>query len=210
MGTSLFFCVCECWKAEQRSSPAGSARLNARIGICGRDPLKGVFGNALCYSRLPVSPSAALASSMHTFIIPKSIALSTFSLLARLLPSRSRVAFSGTVAGLTFPLFVLCMILIGKYRATCARLVPNNTCIMRTGKTRGLYCFLHVAWNDGVSRLELLFPRGWKRAIPSGEHGLIRSLTSSAVDGAPCEHQHDARVLPQPGPRHPGERVRSR
>lgn len=45
--------------------------------------------------------------------------------------------------------------------------------------------------------LNLLFLRGWKRAIPSGKHGLIRSLASSAVDGAPCEHQHDARVLPQ-------------
>lgn len=57
--------------------------------------------------------------------------------------------------------------------------------------------------------LNLLLPRGWKRSIPSGEHGLIRSLASSAVDGAPCEHQHDARVLPQPGSRLPGGRVRS-
>ena len=97
---------------------------------------------------------------MHTFIIPKSIALSTFSLLARLLPSRSRATFCDTVAGLTLPLFVLCMILIGKYRATCARLVPSNTCIMRAGKTRGLHCFLHVAWNDGVSRLESAVPQG--------------------------------------------------
>ena len=142
---------------------------------------------------------------------PQSNASSIFSLLTRLLPSRCRVAFSDTVAGLTLLLFVLCMILIGKYRATCARLVPNNTCIMRTGKTRGLYCFLHVAWNDGVSRLESAVPQGgWKRAIPSGEHGLIRSLTSSAVDGAPHEHQHDARVLPQPGSRLPGGRVRGR
>lgn len=101
---------------------------------------------------------------MHTFIIPKSIALSIFSLLARLLPSRSRVAFSDTVAGLTLPLFVLCMILIGKYRATRARLVPSNTCIMRTDKTRGLHCFLHVAWNDGVSRLESAVPQGMEES----------------------------------------------
>ena len=101
---------------------------------------------------------------MHTFIIPKSIALSTFSLLARLFPSRCRVAFSDTVAGLTLPLFVLCMILIGKYRATRARLVPSNTCIMRTDKTRGLHCFLHVAWNDGVSRLESAVPQGMEES----------------------------------------------
>ena len=117
---------------------------------------------------------------MHTFFIPKSIALSTFSLLARLLPSRSRVAFSGTVAGLTFPLFVLCMILIGKYRATCARLVPNNTCIMRTGKTRGLYCFLHVAWNDGVSRLESAVPQGME------ENDSERGTRSHPLPGIKC------------------------
>ena len=97
---------------------------------------------------------------MRTFIIPKSIASSTFSLQTRLLPSGSRATFCDTVAGLTLPLFALCMILIGKYRATCARLVPSNTCIMRTGKTRGLHCSLHVAWNDGVSRLESAVPQG--------------------------------------------------
>ena len=42
----------------------------------------------------------------------------------------------------------------------CARLAPSNTCIMGTGKTRGLYGFLHVAWNDGVSRLESAVPQG--------------------------------------------------
>ena len=42
----------------------------------------------------------------------------------------------------------------------CARLAPGNTCIMGTGKTRGLYGFLHVAWNDGVSRLESAVPQG--------------------------------------------------
>lgn len=42
----------------------------------------------------------------------------------------------------------------------CARLVPSNTCIMRTGKTRGLHGFLHVTWNDGVSRLESAAPQG--------------------------------------------------
>ena len=95
---------------------------------------------------------------------PQSNASSIFSLLARLLSSRCRVAFSDTVAGLTLPLFVLRMILIGKYRATCARLVPSNTCIMRTGKTRGLHCFLHVAWNDGVSRLESAVPQGMEES----------------------------------------------
>ena len=95
---------------------------------------------------------------------PQSNASSIFSLLARLLPSRSRATFCDTVVGLTLLLFVLCMILIGKYRATCARLVPSNTCIMRTGKTRGLHCFLHVAWNDGVSRLESAVPQGMEES----------------------------------------------
>lgn len=49
---------------------------------------------------------------------PQSNALSTFSLLARLLPSRSRATFCDTVAGLTLSLFTLCMILIGKHRAS--------------------------------------------------------------------------------------------
>ena len=95
---------------------------------------------------------------------PQSNASSIFSLQTRLLPSRSRVAFCDTVAGLTLPLFVLCMILIGKYRATCARLVSSNACIMRTGKTRGLHCFLHVAWNDEVSRLESAVPQGMEES----------------------------------------------
>lgn len=120
---------------------------------------------------------------------PQSNASSTFSLLARLLPSRSRAAFCDTVAGLTLPLFALCMILIGKYRATCARLVPSNTCIMRTGKTRGLHGFLHVTWNDGVSRIESAAPQGME------ENDSEWGARSHLLSGIRCSRWRAMRLL---------------
>ena len=120
---------------------------------------------------------------------PQSNASSIFSLQTRLLPSRSRVAFCDTVAGLTLPLFVLCMILIGKYRATCARLVSSNACIMRTGKTRGLHCFLHVAWNDEVSRLESAVPQGME------ESDSERGTRSHPLSDIKCSRWRAMRLL---------------
>lgn len=115
LGLVYFILVCECRKLEQRSPPSLVPLVSMPALVFAEGVNWKEFWKCVTFFTISCQPFCCSRKLDAYAPYPQSNALSTFSLLARLLPSRSRATFCGTVIGPCW-LFVVLRNQVGKLR----------------------------------------------------------------------------------------------